>query len=345
MGGLADGFGGQGAGGWQDGFGHGAGPSIGGPTASEVAGGLASQIGSPPGRTTPGLSKRGLLDEVVDKAFMSLSPMQRASVNMSMVKDQLSDPNVAGALGLFGLLGAPTSLGVTGLQLGAGLAGLAGTPVGLGRSGPEAQAGPGGDMSPEQIEQIQERVQSYAQNLANQQLQSGQVPDAVNLQRQQLAVIEDLTRPFREAATGKALPTLASLALGQDADIPFQPSKMLTEQLSRGRESIYKQQSPGGLKSSRTFERLADLATGAAADDVSRFEQGQRSILTPGQLATQNLAQAGSQLGSNISGIYSSMGQQANILAQQKAQAEAQRGANIGQGIASLGDLFLSLRS
>jgi hypothetical protein len=177
---------------------------------------------------------------------------------------------------------------------------------------------------------------------ASQNLLEQSAAENIALQQEQIDKIAELTQPFRNVATQEALPNLSSLAIVGGDDVPFRPSNLLGSQLSRGREAILKQQSPGGIKSSKTFERLADLATGLAAEDVARFEQGQRSLLTPGQLATQQLNQASTQLGSNVGGIFSNLGQQINQSHQGLAQAQAQTGANIGQGIAGLSNLFLS---
>lgn len=131
----------------------------------------------------------------------------------------------------------------------------------------------------------------------------------IALQESQLAEIERLTAPFRDAATGTALPSLSALAFGGDID--FQPSQLFQQQLESGREGILQQQSGGGagVKSSNTFQRLSDLVSGLASEDMGRFEQGNLDLLNRGVTATNQLGQAGSQLTGNVGGIFSNLGQ------------------------------------
>jgi len=167
--------------------------------------------------------------------------------------------------------------------------------------------------------------QSAAQNIA--------------LQKDQLDRIAEITAPFRAEATRTALPQLSALALGGEID--YRPSMFANRQLEQGREAVLRQQAPGGIKSSRTFERLADLATGIGAEDLNRFEQGQRSILNPGVLATQQLGQVSGQIGANIGSIFSNLGQQQNLVQQNLAQAQAQQAANQAEGLSNLSRLFV----
>jgi hypothetical protein len=163
----------------------------------------------------------------------------------------------------------------------------------------------------------------------------------IALQEAQLEEIERLTAPFREAATGQALPALSALAFGGEVD--FQPSQLFQQQLERGREGILRQQAGrGGLKTSRTFERLADLVGGLAAEDVGRFEQRQLGLLQTGLGSEEALRQAGTSLTGNIGAIRSGLGQGLNLSQQQLAQAQATGLSSLGSGLRGISDLALA---
>lgn len=163
--------------------------------------------------------------------------------------------------------------------------------------------------------------------------------EGIELSREQLARIEELTAPFREAATGTALPTLSALAMGGEVD--FQPSELFQTQLERGREGILRGQAAGpGLKSSTTFERLSDLVSGLAAEDVGRFERGQAGLLELGRGAEQGLLQAGGRLTGNIGDILTNLGAGQAATAQNLAQQQAATGQTIAGGLGSLAQLL-----
>lgn len=164
----------------------------------------------------------------------------------------------------------------------------------------------------------------------------------IALQEEQLAEIERLTAPFRNVATGQALPALSALAFGGEVD--YQPSRLFQQQLERGREGILRQQAGrGGIKSSGTFERLADLVGGLASEDVGRFEQRQLGLLQTGLGSEEALRQAGTQLTGNISGALGQLGQGLNLSAQQLGQAQAAGLQSLGSGFGGLSDLMLAL--
>jgi len=181
-----------------------------------------------------------------------------------------------------------------------------------------------------------------SQNTIQQPLALGSLEQSamenIALQEAQLAEIERITAPFREAATDTALPTLSSLAFGGDVD--FQPSQLFGQQLERGRENVFRSQAGvGGVKSSRTFERLADLVSGLASEDVGRFEQGNQFLLNQGVTATNQLGQAGTQLTGNIGSIFSNLGQGLSSQAQQEAQSTLARSQTLASGVQGLGNL------
>lgn len=168
----------------------------------------------------------------------------------------------------------------------------------------------------------------------------GSAQENIALQEEQLARTEELTRPFREAGLGTALPSLVSLARGGEVD--FQPSQLFRRQLERGREGILRSQAgAGGVKSSRTFERLSDLVAGLAAEDIGRYEQGQLSLLQTGLGAERQLSQASQAMTGNVGAIYGNLGQQQNIAGQIRGQAARARGETRARGIESLAMLPL----
>lgn len=162
----------------------------------------------------------------------------------------------------------------------------------------------------------------------------------IALQERQFAEIEKLTEPFRAIATGTALPTLTALATGGDVD--FQPSQLFRRQLESGREDILTGQAARGtLKSSPTFERLSDLVSGLAAQDIGRFEQSQLGLLQSGLRAEDVLRQSGTSTAGNVAGIFGNLGQGLNLAQQNLAQAQIAGAQSLGSGIQSLGQLAL----
>lgn len=163
----------------------------------------------------------------------------------------------------------------------------------------------------------------------------------IALNESQIAEIERLTAPFRGAATGTALPSLSALAMGGDVD--FQPSKLFGAQLEQGREGVLKGQAAGpGIKSSATFGKLSDLVSGLAAEDVGRFEQGQRALLEAGRTAEQGLTSAGSRLSGNIGDILSNLGASEAASASNLAQAQIAGGQTLAGGLQGLSQLLLT---
>ncbi len=163
----------------------------------------------------------------------------------------------------------------------------------------------------------------------------------IDLNESQIAEIERLTEPFRTAATGTALPNLSALALGGDVD--FQPSKLFGAQLEQGREGLIKGQAAGpGIKSSSTFGKLSDLVSGLAAEDVGRFESGQRSLLETGRTAEQGLSAAGGRLSGNIGDILSNLGAGKASSASNLAQAQIAGGQTLAGGLQGLSQLLLT---
>lgn len=164
----------------------------------------------------------------------------------------------------------------------------------------------------------------------------------IDLQKAQLAKIEELTAPYRQAGINTALPNLSALAFGGNVD--YQPSQLFKQQLDQGQQGVLRGQAAGGagVKSSRTFERLVDLVSGLAGEDLGRFEQGNQSLLNQGITATNQLGQAGSQLTGNVSNIYSNLGQGVNLAAQQRAQGQIARGQTINSGLSGLGQLAMT---
>lgn len=161
----------------------------------------------------------------------------------------------------------------------------------------------------------------------------------INLNEEQLARIEELTAPFRAAATETALPQLSALAFGGDVD--FTPSKLFETQLSQGRENILQGQAAGpGIKSSATFGKLSDLVSGLASEDIGRFERGQAGLLELGRGAQQGVTQAGSRLTGNIADLLTN--QQAGIgaTAQSLGQQRLATGQTIASGLGGLTQLL-----
>jgi len=146
----------------------------------------------------------------------------------------------------------------------------------------------------------------------------------IALNEQQIAEIEQLTAPFRNAATGTALPALSNLAFGGDVD--YQVSPLAREQLRTGRENIVGNRAAGGkLKSSQTFESLADLAAGIGAEDIGRFESGNVALLNAGRGAEANLSGAGTRLTGNITDLLTNL-----------SSGVGTTGTNLAGGLSSL---------
>lgn len=161
----------------------------------------------------------------------------------------------------------------------------------------------------------------------------------IALNEEQLARIEELTTPFREAGIGTALPTLSALALGGEVD--FQPSQLFQTQLAQGREGILGGQAArGNIKSSNTFGRLSDLVSGLAAEDVGRFERGQTALLDLGRGAEQGFTQAGTQLTGNIGNLLTNLGAGQAATAQNLAQQQVASGQTAASGLAGLAQLL-----
>jgi len=142
----------------------------------------------------------------------------------------------------------------------------------------------------------------------------------IALQEEQQSKISDLTDPFRSAGRDVALPSLSALAFGGEVD--FQPSKLFERQVEQGRDNIIQNRTGGNLKSSRTFENLADLVTGAASQDIGRFEQGQNTLLNSGQRAENVLRGVETGTAQRIGSIFNNLGQGLNNQKQQLAQAQ-----------------------
>jgi len=163
----------------------------------------------------------------------------------------------------------------------------------------------------------------------------------IALQEEQLGKVSELTDPFRQAGQ-KGLGALSNLAFGGDVD--YQPSKLFGQQLESGRRGILRQQAGGGgIKSSRTFERLSDLVSGLAAEDVGRFESGQLDLLRTGLRAEDVLRQTGGQTGQTVGNIFGNLGQGLNLAEQQKGQAALAQSQTLAGGVRGLGDLFQEL--
>lgn len=180
-------------------------------------------------------------------------------------------------------------------------------------------------------------AQSEIEQILTQSAQAG-----ISLNESQLARIEELTAPFRQAATDVALPNLSALAFGGDVD--FQPSQLFGRQLEQGRKGILTSQTGAGpgLKSSNTFERLADLVGGLASEDVGRFEQGQLSLLQSGLGSEQALNQAGTTLTGNIAGLQSNLGQGLNISQQNLGQAKQASLQGLSSGLSGLAQFLVA---
>jgi hypothetical protein len=164
----------------------------------------------------------------------------------------------------------------------------------------------------------------------------------IALQEKQLATIEEQTQPLRTAATETGLPALIALALGGEID--FQSSPLLQAQLDQGRTDVLRGQTGGGagVKSSRTFERLSDLVSGLAAEDIGRFETNNLSLLNQGLTATNQLGAAGSALTGNISQAFSGLGQGLNEAQQSFGQARNAAFQGLSSGVGNLGQLILT---
>lgn len=290
-----------------------------------IAGVLAGAItGSAPiGVTVNNLITKGLNRDDAEEIAQRVASGEITPEQGEMVAS-IRTPTAAGfreGPGTAAGIGGAAGVGVGGTA-GAGIGGAAGlvTPGGTTATGitaPTGLTGLPGSLS-----------ESARQNIA--------------LQEEQLAEIERLTAPFRAAATDVALPTLSAFARGGDVD--FTPSALFGRQLETGRQGVLRQQAArGGVKSSGTFERLADLVSGLAAEDVGRFEQGQLALLQSGLGGEEALRQAGTTLTGNIGGILGSLGQGLNLQQQQQAQAERARAQTLASGVSGLGDLALQL--
>lgn len=160
------------------------------------------------------------------------------------------------------------------------------------------------------------------------------------LQEQQLAQVAGLTQPFREAGTDVALPMLSALALGGEVD--YQPSELLGRRLASGREGILKNRAArAGIKSSRTFEDLADLASTLSAEDLGRFEQGNINLLNTGLRAEDVLRQSVTSTAGSVGGIFGNLGQSLTTAQQNTGAAQLANANTIGGGVSSLASLAL----
>lgn len=161
----------------------------------------------------------------------------------------------------------------------------------------------------------------------------------ISLNQEQLAKIEELTAPFRAAATDTALPQLTALAFGGNID--YTPSKLYETQLQQGRENILQGQAAGsGIKSSATFGKLSDLVSGLASEDIGRFERGQASLLELGRGAQQGLTQAGSRITGNIADLLTNQQAGVGATAQSLAQQRLATGQTIASGVGGLTQLL-----
>lgn len=171
------------------------------------------------------------------------------------------------------------------------------------------------------------------QNILTQSAESG-----IALNEAQLAQIEALTAPFRDASTNTALPTLSSFALGGDTG--YTQSDLLTRQLASGREGILESRSAGsGVKSSGTFEDLASLASTLSAEDVSRYEQSNTDLLNTGLRAEEVLRQTGTSLGGTVGNIFGNLGTGLNTASQNLAQSQTTSANTLANGVSSLSRL------
>ena len=125
-------------------------------------------------------------------------------------------------------------------------------------------------------------------------------------------------------------------------DIDFQPSQLFKTQLEQGREGVLESQagSGAGIKSSNTFEKLSDLVSRLASEDVGRFEKGQAALINPGITAEQSLKTSGTRLTGNISDILSNLGSGTQATAQNLAQQQIQSGQSAGAALSSIGSLI-----
>ena len=170
--------------------------------------------------------------------------------------------------------------------------------------------------------------------------------DAIAQQEGQLAEIEGITAPFRQAGLDIALPQLSALAFGGDVD--FQPSQLFNRQLESGRTGILRGQAArGGVKSSGTFERLGDLVSGLTGEDIGRFQRGQSSLLQSGLRAEDLVRQAGTGFAQSAGNIFGNLGQGLNVAAQQRGNLAGQQALSKSQtlagGISGLGSLLSEL--
>lgn len=183
-----------------------------------------------------------------------------------------------------------------------------------------------------------ERAGAASESISNLLRQAAE--QDIALQRGQLETIAGQTQPFRAAATETALPALTALALGGDIDL--QESPLFQAQLETGRRGTLRGQAGGGagVKSSRTFEKLSDLVSGLAAEDVGRFEQGNLSLLNQGLAATNQLGQAGSALTGNISQAFSGLGRGLSEAQQSLGQARNAAFQGAASGLSGLSQLL-----
>ena len=212
----------------------------------------------------------------------------------------------------------------------------------------DGDGGPGGLASNSQFTPSQLQLQSLLSQYGitgppDPTTLEGSAMANIDLQKSQLAKIEELTGPYRRAGTDVALPNLSALAFGGNVD--YQPSQLYNQQLSAGRQGVMRSQAAGGagVKSSRTFERLADLVSGLAGEDLGRFEQGNQTLLNQALTATNQLGQAGSQLTGNVGNIYGNLGQGLNLAAQQRGQGQLAQSQTLKSGVTGLGDLLSTL--
>lgn len=171
------------------------------------------------------------------------------------------------------------------------------------------------------------------------ELLTGSTKAGLNEQRRQLAKLEQLNAPFRDVALEQSLPSLTALATGQ-GETGFQPSKLFQLQSEQGTRAIKRKlAAQGKFGSTQRFEETADLTSGLAGEDISRFEAGNLAQLQAGIGSTEALNRAGTTLGAAGSALLSNLGVQQNINRQNlgaQRQSSFQGAANTLGGLSAL---------
>ncbi|MCP4365428.1 MAG: hypothetical protein GY800_09050 [Planctomycetes bacterium] len=161
--------------------------------------------------------------------------------------------------------------------------------------------------------------------------------EAIKLQIDQQKQIEELTAPFREDGLG-GLSELEALAFGEETG--YTPSELYKRELETGLTGITKQQVAGDrLKSSGTFGRRADLASGLSEEDIARYEKGQLGLLQTGLRGEEGLRAAGQTLSGSVSGTLGTLGQHLNEAQRRQAQEAITKGQTLQSGISGLTNL------